>query len=115
MNIRHAPMAALMLALALVGSTSRADVPPPDASGCYGKKAGDSCLTDAQKSGTCAENTCSKGGPDGGYQYACLICRESTDDSSGCSVPGSRAPWGAVSLIVLGLGSALFFTRRRRG
>jgi hypothetical protein len=120
MNIRTTTVAAMTLAMALVANTSFADIPPPDASGCYGKKAGEACLTDAKKNGGCVDETCTKGSPDGGISaFSCMICRESAapasapDESSGCSIRSSRAPWGACALIVVGLGTAVWFTRRR--
>lgn len=74
--------ALVALALALSPSDARADVPPPNSSGCTTKKAGEACTRDDGAQGTCATSTCSRinydcdGGksPCGSVSYDCVLC-----------------------------------------
>ena len=74
--------ALVALALALSPSDARADVPPPNTSGCSTKKAGEACTRDDGAQGTCATSTCSRinydcdGGksPCGSVSYDCVLC-----------------------------------------
>ncbi|MFO0639905.1 MAG: hypothetical protein U0183_11885 [Polyangiaceae bacterium] len=122
------------LALALSPAEARADVPPPNTSGCSTKKAGDGCSRDDGAPGTCATSTCSRinydcdGGksPCGSVSYDCLLCGPGggsgdggtadggsggTTSSSSCAASPRRAAPGvfAVSLAVL---AALVLARR---
>ncbi|MBK8215246.1 MAG: hypothetical protein IPK71_16020 [Myxococcales bacterium] len=126
--------ALVALALALSPSDARADVPPPNSSGCTTKKAGDGCTRDDGAQGTCATSTCSRinydcdGGktPCGQVSYDCLTCGAggasgdggaadggsggSTSSSSCAASPRGAAPGVfAVSLAVL---AALVLARR---
>lgn len=126
--------ALVALALALSPSDARADVPPPNSSGCTTKKAGEACTRDDGAQGTCATSTCSRinydcdGGksPCGSVSYDCLTCGAggasgdggaadggsggSTSSSSCAASPRGAAPGVfAVSLAVL---AALVLARR---
>lgn len=122
------------LAVTLAPPSARADVPPPNSSGCTSKKAGDGCTRDDGAPGTCAASTCSRinydcdGGksPCGSVSYDCLTCGPvgasgdggaadggsgGTTSSSSCThAPGGAAPGiFAVSLAAL---AALVLARR---
>jgi hypothetical protein len=121
--------ALVALALALAPGAARADVPPPNSSGCTSKKAGDSCTRDDGAQGTCATSTCSRinydcdGGksPCGSVSYECVTCGPvgasgdggsgGTTSSSSCAASPRGAAPGifAVSLAVL---AALVLARR---
>lgn len=65
--------------LLCVSLTARADVAPPNLSGCAGKAAGDACTDDEGATGTCAVGTCtrndySNGPPPKRVSYECLLC-----------------------------------------
>jgi hypothetical protein len=94
----------------LLLATARADVPPPDAEPCLGKKAGDGCTFQA-KGGTCTTKTCTRSTPSGSSAYDCLLCVPGSEDG-GCNVGAARplAPWvlaGGLAVVVLRI-------RRRR-
>ena len=81
-TVLAAAPALVALALALSPSDARADVPPPNTSGCSTKKAGEACTRDDGAQGTCATSTCSRinydcdGGksPCGSVSYDCVLC-----------------------------------------
>lgn len=60
-------------------SAARADLIPPDVSGCSGKSAGDACKLSGGGDGQCGKSTCSKldysqGTPPKSVTYDCLKC-----------------------------------------
>ena len=121
----------------LVASTARADVPPPNAAGCDGKKVAESCEQSSGAPGTCAASTCTRldygnrndAGAPTPAAYDCLLCQpgsasdggatadagETTNkDAGGCASTGSPVSYGAA----LALGSLALawsaYSRRRR-
>lgn len=83
----------VVLAFASVPGIARADVPPPNVSGCNGKKAGEACKTDSGSVGQCAAQTCSRldysQTPPGSVSYPCTICVEASGASSGGTSSGT--------------------------
>ena len=87
----------LLLSLALYSGPSNADIAPPNTDGCADKKAGESCMTDGQKKGSCVARRCyrndySNGVPPEQVGYDCLTCEasaakkpSSVDDKSNAS------------------------------
>jgi hypothetical protein len=103
-------------------SLARADIPPPDVSGCRDKVAGTSCQRDDGSTGSCAPATCtrndySEGPPPKQVQYECLKCQPAEApapvDAGSPEAPkksGSCAAVPGLSLIALGA----WLARRRR-
>lgn len=107
--------ALVLCASAFLGSApvARADVPPPDVSGCNNKEAGDDCKTDEGASGTCEQSTCSRldysTDPPSSQQYDCLKC---TIDDGGCAMRSGPAALGALGGGAVA--AALLLWQRRR-
>jgi len=118
--------AAAALVVLFAPSLARADVPPPNAEGCNGKAAGDTCEMASGASGRCAATRCNRldysqrdGGPPGTVEYDCVLCSSadagpegSSQATSGCTSTGSPAPYGALAVGALVLGLAAL---KRRG
>lgn len=109
-------MSVLSCVLPLLLASARADVPPANIEGCEGRAVGQSCQTDAGKSGACVNATCSRldysnGTPPSSVDYACVLCDASAKptDDDGCSAVS--APSG---LAVLGLLALVPLVGRRR-
>jgi len=92
----------LLLTLALFASSARADVPPPNTTGCSTKKAGDACDTDDSKKGACKEATCSRldysqGTPPRSIEVPCLKCEPKV---GGCAAVGMTPLVGLAGLLL---------------
>jgi hypothetical protein len=91
--------------------SARADIPPPDVSGCNGKVAGDACKRDDASDGVCKASTCSRndysdGPPPKQVQYECVVCAAGAPEKKSASC--AAVPGVGVVLAVMVLG------RRRR-
>ena len=130
------PLAALTAALVstvlYTERPARADVPPPNMT-CGNKKAGDSCVDDDKKSGTCTAQKCTRmgavPGPNGTterkiVEYDCTMCvvgnpapatsgsPSSPTEKKGCNTSGAGT--GDASLFVLGALGLIAWRRNRR-
>lgn len=96
---------AALAVLMLVAPSALADVPPPDAEGCFGLVAGDACKTDEGQEGGCVKQTCSRITETGTEEYECLICEEGAQpNKGGCAIsPGA----GVRALGLAGVAAAL--------
>ncbi len=125
------------IALVATPRVAHADVPPPNMT-CGDKKAGDACVDDSKKAGTCTAQKCSRmgmaPGPNGTterkiVEYDCTLCVVGTTASaatsgspaSGPATPGEKkgcntsgASTGDASLFVLGVLGLLVRSRRAR-
>ncbi len=113
--------------VALAATPASADVPPPN--DC--NTPGGGCSTappDYQSPGTCTSTTCSKAGPDGGFDVPCNLCLPNeggvaeggtgapANDDSGCTVaPGPASTSLAALWLLLGAGALLVSRRREPG
>lgn len=116
---------AIALAMLLSAGIAAADVAPPDLAGCQKKKVGDSCKTDAGKTGACVKDTCYKndysdGVPPKQKAYECIRCKVAADADKKTKKKTSEAPsmgrtvaLAGGGLVALALG--LLFVRRRNG
>jgi hypothetical protein len=98
----------VLFAVLGLASTTWADVPPPDTTGCNSKAAGDACKTDGNQSGACQTQKCAgRDYSDGGtLQFDCLKCAAGATPAKtgGCAaVPG---------LAIAGLAIVLALRRR---
>jgi hypothetical protein len=102
-------MLRVLLVIAMVAGTARADVPSPDEEACRGQQIGDSC-----EGGACAMQKCSRSrpGPDGVMvtnEWDCLRCT--------AGAPGSEpGTWRIVIGVIVALacvGGGVWFARRR--
>jgi hypothetical protein len=89
-------MTRLVLLVAVLASVARADIPPPDSSGCRDKAAGAACKRDDGTDSNCVTAKCSRrnysNGPPGTMvQYDCLKCRPEAE------APVAAAPAPAVT------------------
>lgn len=115
---------------------ARADVPPPNMT-CGDKKAGDACVDDSKKAGTCAAQKCSRMGMAPGangtmerkiVEYDCTLCIAGTaaspatsgspatpGEKKGCNTSGGGSTSASsASLFVLGALALLIRARRAR-
>ena len=124
-------MTRLVLLVAVVASVvARADIPPPDSSGCRDKAAGAACKRDDGTDATCVTTKCSRrdysNGPPGSMvQYDCRKCRPAAEAPVAAPAPApavaeTPAPSpkkNSCSAVpaetAVGLLSLLFLRRRR--
>ena len=78
----------LTLASHLAAGSARADIPP--AGSCAANQAGQTCDDPVDKDGndvpgpgTCVEEECTRGTPDGTVEYECVMCRATPDPGAG--------------------------------
>lgn len=136
-------LAAVTLAVALVSGgllleagSAHADVPPPNMT-CGDKKAGDACVDDSKKGGSCAASKCSRmgvvQGPNGTterkvVEYDCMLCvaggaatatsgsPSSPSEKKGCNTSGAddtnKSDASLFAMAALGLAAWRRRTRR---
>jgi hypothetical protein len=118
------------LACSLAPLSARADLAPPNTTGCNNKSSGDACKMDNGNTGTCSSQTCQHPTPDGSTSYSCLVCVGSDaggDDggsSDGGSTGGSSSHSGcavgragrgfAFGIGVLSVAALAYAARRRK-
>ena len=113
-------MKTLLCALMLCATVARADVPPPNASGCASKTGGAACTDDANAAGACAKNTCSKldysdGSPPSSVSYECLLCVAGASPAVDAGTGATPVKTGCTA-VPGGLlaAAAVFFALRKR-
>ena len=112
-------MKTLTLLALLLAAPAFADEPPTDASGCNGRKAGDSCKTDAGADGACEARKCSRidysKSPPGSREVDCLICVATKPKTEKKGAETSSRRWLGVGLggVVLLAGLGVAYIRRR--
>ncbi len=131
--IRRYAVALAVVLVSLVSGVARADVPPPNMT-CGDKKAGDACVDDSKKAGTCTAQKCTRmgmaPGPNGTterkiVEYDCTLCvvnaAASPATSGSPATPGEKkgcntsgAGTGDASVFVLGVLGLLVRSRRAR-
>lgn len=125
--MRNFTLAFGVIASIAFANPARADVPPPNSSGCMTKAAGDACEKDDKSAGSCVTQTCSKldysmGTPPKSVDYECLLCSgaapaDTGEDAAdgGCAVPrkSGMSAVGALGAWIVGA-TALILSRRAR-